>query len=948
MKIKRLYLGDFGIFRNEKIENISPEIVVIGGLNRAGKSTFMEVLRHLGYGFGKGENISKANIQYKIEGDVINEFNEEFNISIDGYGEPRVNSINNKNNLTALEIYNNLDSYSYKQLFTISLDELRKINSKDEEKIQSILLGAGLNEIVEIPKIVSNLRKEAEKIGGKLGNPNSKMFKPYNQRIISALNRRNEEIKNLDRFMEISNELMAGESKITDTENILKDLADKIILLDILKSNFSIYIEKKELELRINELNCRKKNVGFCTRYTIEKLEELREEYTSKTKAYDESISYFKLETDDKYSTYNKLIEFADILSYYERKVSAINEKIKNYFLSQKSYETDKQNIIFEMKKINDHWNDNFIEVLDINTDVLSTDDLNKLCLEYEILQDDMKDLRISLENMDFQKNLIEKKLKSTIDTHAGLFPKNYLYISLGVIILGIFMTFINKITGTALIFAGSAGIVFYGLTAYNHIANNGNKNKELYIENEEITAKQELELNKLEKLNMKHNSLSIELEKIKQALGIWEDISTDGLKDYFRSIQDIKRKILILGTNGRNLENIYNEINEELKNIYNIILEFPELIPQKNDIIYDITIVKDYSDILKALEQLISYVNHARDVKKLEQEKEIIEKKIKDAIADEYLTEDLLEGLNLYTEQVKLNNDIKNLEISMTTLGDRLKHSFETSRVKTALREFGGQNNDLNNIIDILYSNYPNQSLIETEYDKLNKEYEEKKELLDALKENKHTLKDRLVRLSTIENLEKAQRDLDESRGELRGYAEKFAIYNTASFILDTVQKSFINKVKNHLFEDATKILDNITGGELCSIIPTDNLLSLDYKSVSYDGTVNDTIDILSRGTGEQIFLSVRLGRLKKIKPSLPVVFDDCFVNFDNIHIKNTVKVVNDLGKENQVFILTCHPQLIKCLSDYGVSAQYWQLEKGRFSLSNSEELYKYLLNGQ
>ena len=51
MKIQRLYIGDFGILRNQTLDELDPGLVVIGGLNRAGKSTLMQVLRYLGYGF---------------------------------------------------------------------------------------------------------------------------------------------------------------------------------------------------------------------------------------------------------------------------------------------------------------------------------------------------------------------------------------------------------------------------------------------------------------------------------------------------------------------------------------------------------------------------------------------------------------------------------------------------------------------------------------------------------------------------------------------------------------------------------------------------------------------------------------------------------------------------------------------------------------------------------
>jgi len=42
MKIRRLYIGDFGIIRNQLLSDIGGGLVVIGGPNRAGKTSFMQ------------------------------------------------------------------------------------------------------------------------------------------------------------------------------------------------------------------------------------------------------------------------------------------------------------------------------------------------------------------------------------------------------------------------------------------------------------------------------------------------------------------------------------------------------------------------------------------------------------------------------------------------------------------------------------------------------------------------------------------------------------------------------------------------------------------------------------------------------------------------------------------------------------------------------------------
>ena len=45
----------------------------------------------------------------------------------------------------------NIDKATYKELFTISLDELNKSSDKEDSNLQSMLLGAGFKHIVKIP-----------------------------------------------------------------------------------------------------------------------------------------------------------------------------------------------------------------------------------------------------------------------------------------------------------------------------------------------------------------------------------------------------------------------------------------------------------------------------------------------------------------------------------------------------------------------------------------------------------------------------------------------------------------------------------------------------------------------------------------------------------------------------------------------------------------------------
>ena len=116
-----------------------------------------------------------------------------------------------------------------------------------------------------------------------------------------------------------------------------------------------------------------------------------------------------------------------------------------------------------------------------------------------------------------------------------------------------------------------------------------------------------------------------------------------------------------------------------------------------------------------------------------------------------------------------------------------------------------------------------------------------------------------------------------------------------------------------------------------------------LDYSLSRADGTSQESVDILSRGTRDQVFLAVRLGRIKSLKPA-PIIIDDSFVNFDSGHLTRALDLIYDLSQRQQIFIMTCHPHLVDQLARLGDSVQYWQLDQGSFSLSGPDRLIDHL----
>jgi len=87
MQIKNLDLDDFGCFRRARLQNVDSGLTVIAGPQRAGKTTFMEAVRHLGYGIPRGNGLPPATDQYDLTADVVVD-GAEYELALTGYGDP--------------------------------------------------------------------------------------------------------------------------------------------------------------------------------------------------------------------------------------------------------------------------------------------------------------------------------------------------------------------------------------------------------------------------------------------------------------------------------------------------------------------------------------------------------------------------------------------------------------------------------------------------------------------------------------------------------------------------------------------------------------------------------------------------------------------------------------------------------------------------------------------
>jgi uncharacterized protein YhaN len=141
---------------------------------------------------------------------------------------------------------------------------------------------------------------------------------------------------------------------------------------------------------------------------------------------------------------------------------------------------------------------------------------------------------------------------------------------------------------------------------------------------------------------------------------------------------------------------------------------------------------------------------------------------------------------------------------------------------------------------------------------------------------------------------------------------AEQWAVITLCRALLDETRKVYETERQPEVLREASSFFRVMTEGRYIRVIaPLDGG---DIQVERADGA-RLAPQLLSRGTAEQLYLSMRLALVREyanhVGP-LPVVFDDIFVNFDPERSRTSLRALRELCSTHQVLLFTCHPHLV------------------------------------
>ena len=199
-----------------------------------------------------------------------------------------------------------------------------------------------------------------------------------------------------------------------------------------------------------------------------------------------------------------------------------------------------------------------------------------------------------------------------------------------------------------------------------------------------------------------------------------------------------------------------------------------------------------------------------------------------------------------------------------------------------------------------------------------LSRAIEEESIHLGELQKSQGAVENEIFRLAGDNSITNALQRKERIEAEICKNLKEWLTLTFTEEILDQAQALYESGKQPQIVRQANEFLKEMTRGKYSL------LLSDDGKRIAIEDSMHRQRDakIWSSGTGDQVYLSIRLAMAlsfgNQLEP-LPIVLDDIFVRFDEERQRETLRFLMDLGRNQQIFLFTCHERTMHIAEEVG-----------------------------
>jgi uncharacterized protein YhaN len=875
MIFREIHIDGFGIFNDFSLTSLGQGINVILGNNETGKSTLLKFIRYTLFGYPKPVDQRMAPLNGgEHRGRIVALLSDSNRVAFErsaGSSGGTISMLYKGSSYEDQALWNRLLGNATKEIFenvyAFSLEELTDWNhlsaSGVEDRIFSVSLGLGN---ISIKEVEENIRKQIDDIYTPRGR--GKQFIPL---LLKQIDSRKELISgiqdNLPRYRQLSIEIKELEADINKTmEELKKYQAESSRLNNYLRCyNSFISIAHYDDELAaLPGLN----NYPGDGPEQLNDLERRRRELDEKIQVLKKGNNEEKgiEELDEEI----KAVSFNTVLLESAEKVEYLKANLEKYSLSVSDMKDDNARIENldklikqDLDRIGAKWTEQNILGF---TDIISHHDrVNEFKEKFDEIRSDKKELEAQ------QKTLQIKAGGINVNSVAILFSIICCIVSIAMFISSYLIFGITFMLIALILFAGRKFL----------------SRKSSF----EKTGKQ------LTDLNDKEKEVENSYKSYLGDMNLAEDLTPDSVLEVFGIISQVKRTI---------------SDRDELKR-----RQDEQRLPFTGQFEAEVSALKDKVDFDESEGNIELIVN--KIVNEYQEAKERSAYKDKtEALRTGMLKELKRAESGLAAIDKRLGALLKS--VNAADAKDFRKKYEDEAKVKklTEARESAVVNIETvtgfgssGRVIDFFSANKKED--VEKQKDEVDEMTDNKSRELNSKNTELGEKKNQMQLIEGESELAEVMTELESERQKLNDNYKQWLAGNVALKLLAEVKTKYEKERQPEVIKNSIIHFSRITGGKYNKIS-----VALDEREVSvFDRReAVKKIDQLSRGTKEQLLVSLRLGFIeeyeKKAEP-LPVIIDEILVNFDPERAEKTAAILHEFAKNRQVMIFTCHPETIK-----------------------------------
>jgi uncharacterized protein YhaN len=201
---------------------------------------------------------------------------------------------------------------------------------------------------------------------------------------------------------------------------------------------------------------------------------------------------------------------------------------------------------------------------------------------------------------------------------------------------------------------------------------------------------------------------------------------------------------------------------------------------------------------------------------------------------------------------------------------------------------------------------------LLDSQWERASGRLDERQALLKELAQKRGELNREQATLAEDRTLAERQLDLSIVEKQLAEARQSWREHAAVGRVLERIRADYEAHRQPETLSEASRYMAKLTSDQYRRIWTP---LSGDCLLVETAGGESLPVDVLSRGTREQLFLSVRLALVANYARrgvNLPMVLDDVLVNFDLERTRKAAEVLCEFAAAgHQLLVFTCHDHM-------------------------------------